>query len=319
MCRTVNHPLVSVLIPCYNAASFIGETLECVLRQSWPNLEVIVVDDGSTDRSAEAVEQLGSERVRLIRQENRGQTAALNACLRLARGDFIQYLDADDLLAADKIELQMMRLINAPTCVASAEWARFWEDPEEARFSPETVWREMEPLDWLAESRAEGYGMMLPALWLIPRPIVEKVGPWREELTLNNDAEYFTRALLNCERVLFCLGARCYYRSGHAGSLASTKTPAAWKSGFQVLHLCEEYIRAREDSERVRRGFALSWQHLAHACYPYDPDLAEAALARSRKLHPIRIRPDGGFRFRVLSSVIGWRAARRLQVASGRN
>jgi hypothetical protein len=77
-------------------------------------------------------------------------------------------------------------------------------------------------------------------------------------------------------------------------------------------------LLAREDSERIRRGFALSWQHLAHACYPYDRSLAETALARGRALHPVRIRPDGGATFRAISKLLGWRLARRLQVASGR-
>lgn len=312
-------PLVSVLIPCYNAEKYIAEALRSVLQQTWRNIEIIVVDDGSTDRSVEEIERLRSDRVQLIRQENRGQTAALNACLGVARGDFIQYLDADDVIGADKIELQIARLIECPNCIASAEWARFLRDPEDARFSPEPVWRDMAPLDWLSESRADGGGMMFPALWLIPRRIVERVGPWREDLTLNNDAEYFTRVLLSSDRVLFSPGARCFYRSGIPGSLSARKSSSAWSSGFKVLQLCEKYLRAREDSERVRRGFALSWQHLAHACYPYNRKLAEAALARATNLHTIQILPDGGLRFRVLSSVIGWRAARRLQVATGRS
>ena len=85
-----------------------------------------------------------------------------------------------------------------------------------------------------------------------------------------------------------------------------------------MTELCEGYVREREDSERVRRGFALSWQHLAHASYPYDPELAERSLARARALHPVVIRPGGGVVFAIVSRVLGWRAARRLQVVSGR-
>ena len=88
--------------------------------------------------------------------------------------------------------------------------------------------------------------------------------------------------LLAAERVLFCPGARCYYRSALPGSLSGRKSAAAWASQFRVIELCECQVRAREDSERVRRGFALSWQHLAHACYPYEPALADRALKRGR-------------------------------------
>ena len=234
------------------------------------------------------------------------------------RGISCSISDADDLIDPDKIERQLRRLVQNPHCVASAEWGRFYTAPQDVRFNPEPVWRDLDPLDWLALSRADGLGMMLPALWLIPIAIVKAAGPWAEELTLNNDAEYFTRVLLRSERVLFCQGSRCRYRSGVPGSLSGTRSPRAWTSQFRVLELCKSYVRAREDSERIRRAFALSWHHLAHMAYPYDRRLAKHALARARLLHPVTIRPVGGAAFRVASRLLGWRMARRLQVASGR-
>lgn len=313
-----DRPIVSVLIPCYNAGTYIGETLESVLRQTWPNIEIVVVNDGSTDNSANVVRSFGRSRIRLIEQANRGQTAALNRCLEFATGEFVQYLDADDLIEPDKIERQVGRLIEQPRCVASAEWGRFYESPKDTQFNSEPVWRDLAPLDWLALSRADGLGMMLPALWLVPMQVARAVGPWAEDLTLNNDAEYFTRVLLACERVLFCPGACCHYRSGVSGSLSGRKSPAAWRSQYRVLEHCEAYVRAREDSERVRRGFALSWQHLAHGCYPYDSELSARALAHARVLHPVTISPGGGRTFKLASHIVGWRVARKLQVLSGR-
>ncbi len=311
-------PLVSVLIPCFNAAAYIGETLESVFRQTWPAIEIVVVDDGSTDHSVDEISRFQCSRLRMISQQNRGQTTALNKCVAHSTGPFVQYLDADDLIAPDKIALQMRRLIDRPNCVATAEWGRFWTNPGDTQFFAEPVWRDLEPLDWLALSRAEGLGMMLPALWLIPRALVDRTGPWRPDLTLNNDAEYFTRVLLNAEQVLFCEGARVYYRSGVAGSLSGLKSLAAWASQFKVIEMCECRVLARENSERMRRAFSLAWQHLAHGAYPYDSALAERAIARAQILHPVRIMPGGGLRFRWLSRIIGWRAARRLQAASGR-
>ena len=310
--------LVSVLIPCYNAEKFIGETLESVFRQTWRNIEVIVVDDGSKDRSADIVRRFCRPNLKLVQQTNRGQTAALNVCLAQATGDFVQFLDADDLIASDKIERQIERLMDSPRSVATAEWARFSANPEVAQFTPEAVWQDLDSVDWLAISRADGLGMMFPALWLIPMPLVRSIGPWDEDLSLNNDAEYFTRLILAADRILFCPGARCYYRSGVPGSLSGRKTSKAWDSQVRVLELCESYVRAREDSERVRRGFALSWQHLAHASYPYDRHKAENALKRAKALHSVSIRPDGGPAFHLVSRLVGWRLARRLQVASGR-
>jgi glycosyltransferase involved in cell wall biosynthesis len=311
-------PLVSVLIPCYNAAKYIGQTLESVFRQTWQNIEVVIVNDGSTDNSADIIRSFCRPNLTLLEQTNRGQTAALNACLALASGDLVQYLDADDLIGPDKIALQVARLLNSPQSVATAEWGRFYETPSETRFTPESTWTDLDPVDWLVLSRGDGLGMMFPALWLIPMPLVRGIGPWCEDLSLNNDAEYFTRILLAADRVLFCAGAHCYYRSGLAGSLSGRKSPASWTSQLRVLELCESYVRAREDSERVRRGFALSWQHFAHASYPYDRRTAKYALERARALHDVAIRPDGGPTFHVISRLLGWRLARMLQVASGR-
>jgi len=314
----MSSPLVSILIPCYNAERYIGETLESVFRQTWPAVEVIVVDDGSEDGSAVEIERFKTTGVQLIRQDNLGAGAARNRAYSASNGKFIQFLDADDLIDSKKIERQMARLVDRPRCVASAEWGRFHSSPNETRFDPEPVWRDLDPLDWLALSRVDGLGMLFPALWLVPRTIADAAGGWDETLSLGDDGEFFTRILLVAESVLFCPGARCHYRSAVPGSLSGRKSPSALASQFRVTELCEAYVREREDSERVRRGFALSWQHLAHASYPYDSRLAERALARARALHPVVIRPGGGPAFTVVSRVVGWRAARCFQVASGR-
>ena len=312
----MSSPKVSVLIPCYNAEKYIGETLRSVFAQTWQNLEVIVVDDGSEDGSAKEVERFRGAEIALIRQRNAGASAARNRAFEASTGEFVQFLDADDLIAPDKIELQLRRLIGNPKSVASAEWGRFYETPEETQFEPSPVNRDLDPLDWLVLNRL---GMLLPARWLIPRTLAEVAGPWDVSLSLADDAEYFSRVLLASEKVLFCEGARCYYRSGLPGSLSGSKSKKAWLSHFRVTELCETKIRAREDSERVRRMFAVLWQEFAHRAYPYDLELANRAVERATALHPIRVRPDGGPAFRLLSHLIGWRFARRLQVASGRN
>src|SRR5438445_296546 len=121
-------------MPAYNAAPWIAESLNSALAQTWPNTELVVVDDGSKDKTVSAVKQFLGPRVRLITQENQGQSAAENTALRAAQGDFIQYLDADDLLSPDKIERQMKRLIEEPGCIASGEWGRFYSTPDDARF-----------------------------------------------------------------------------------------------------------------------------------------------------------------------------------------
>src|SRR5262245_18196033 len=107
-------PKVSVLIPCYNAERYIGATLEYVFGQSWPVIEVIVVDDGSDDGSVSEVQKFRSAGVMLVSQANRGASAARNRAYQISSGAFIQFLDADDIIQSDKIERQMRRLVEFP-------------------------------------------------------------------------------------------------------------------------------------------------------------------------------------------------------------
>jgi len=103
-------PLVSILIPAYNSEEWIGETIRSAVEQTWPRKEVIVVDDGSRDGTLAAAKVLASKEVTVVTQENQGVCAARNHALRLCQGDYIQWLDADDLLAPDKIERQFAAL-----------------------------------------------------------------------------------------------------------------------------------------------------------------------------------------------------------------
>src|SRR3984957_14870258 len=108
-------PLVSILIPCYNAERWVAQAIESALRQTWPEKEIIVVDDGSTDASLAIIQSFG-DRIRWETGPNRGGNVARNRLLDLARGEWLQYLDADDYLLPLKIERQVGFLREHPTC-----------------------------------------------------------------------------------------------------------------------------------------------------------------------------------------------------------
>src|SRR6516225_552816 len=100
------NPLVSILIPCFNAQHLVAQAIESALAQTWPHKEVIVVDDGSTDASLEVIRKF-SGRIRWESGSNRGSNAARNRLLALARGDWLQYLDADDYILPEKVARQI--------------------------------------------------------------------------------------------------------------------------------------------------------------------------------------------------------------------
>jgi glycosyltransferase involved in cell wall biosynthesis len=308
----MNPPLVSILIPCHNASPWLEQTLESALAQTWAPKEIIVVDDGSSDNSAAIVHTYASHGVRLATQENRGAAAARNHALQHARGEFIQFLDADDLLAPDKIEQQLRSLSAAAGHIAAGPWGRFDDNPASAVFTPEANWRDSKPVDWLALNFA-GRGMMPPAAWLTPRTLIDAAGPWDERLTLNDDGEYFCRVLLASSGVLFCANARSFYRSNLAGSLSRRQTEAAWRSAFLSQDLCTRHLLARENSTRTRRACADLFQRLAFAAYPGCPALVRQCEAKAAAYGGSDQRPGGGRSFRIIARLLGWKFAQRLR------
>jgi len=306
-------PVVSILIPAFNAERWIGETLESALGQTWPHKEIIVVDDGSADRTAEIVAGFAPRGVTLVRQDNLGQCAAENRAFRECRGEFVQYLDADDTLSRDKIALQMARIGAEPDAVASGEWARFYSHPSEATFAREAVWRDLGPVEWLIGAWTGGLPMMQAAIWLVPRVVALRAGPWDERLSLINDFDYFTRVLLAARQVRFCEGARLYYRSGRPSSLASRRSRRAWESALLSLELGTAALLERENSPRARRACADVLQEWAYAAYLEDDDVFERLAARVAVLGGSAVRMRGGVAFRVLDRAVGWKVAKRLK------
>src|SRR6266496_2716625 len=160
--------LVSILIPAYNAEPWIAETLRSAVGQTWPNKEIIVVDDGSTDQTLSIVRRFASKTVSVVTQENQGVCAARNKAFQLCQGDYIQWLDADDLLAPDKIAKQMEAAeeCQSKRTLFSSAWGYFIFRPHKAQFVPTPLWCDLTPLEWL--QRRLGTNLhMNPATWLV--------------------------------------------------------------------------------------------------------------------------------------------------------
>ncbi|MBX3730407.1 MAG: glycosyltransferase family 2 protein [Candidatus Sumerlaeia bacterium] len=304
-------PLVSILVPCRNARPWIAACLESALAQTWSRVEVIVVENGSTDGTREVLAPFVTRGVRIIEHAAQGAAAARNRALAEARGDLFQFLDADDLLAPDKIARQMDVLRSAPPdAVATGEWARFYDDPNEARFAPEPTWNDFAPVDFLRLLYAENR-MMHPAAWLVPRAVAERAGPWDESLSLDDDGEYFARVVLAASRVVFAPGARSYYRSGQAQSLSQARSARAWESQFHAIENSSAALLARDDSPATCRACADRWQRFVFAAYPEVPYLRARAAQAVGDLGGSDVVPDAGPMLQPLQRVFGWRAAAR--------
>src|SRR5690242_6168178 len=210
-------------MPSFNAEKWIGYSIRSALAQTWPRIEVIVVDDGSTDKSLLVARQFESEKVKVLSQSNKGAASARNAAFNFCQGDYIQWLDADDLLATDKIALQLQATEHddLDTNLYASSWSRFYYRPRREAASPDRLWRDSAPIDWLVD-RFQEHLYMSPACWLMSRTLAKKTGPWDERLSLDDDGEFFTRAALASGGIKFVADGWSFYRTAGQQSLSNS-------------------------------------------------------------------------------------------------
>jgi glycosyltransferase involved in cell wall biosynthesis len=281
------------------------------VSQTWREKEIIVVDDGSSDDTFVSAKTLAAPGVQVVRQANAGASAARNHGLRLARGEYVQFLDADDLLAPDKLERQMATLREAGyNAVSSSAWGRFYTTPDRATFLREANWQDLSGVEFL-QLHYETMAMMQPAAWLTPRVLIERAGPWNESISLNDDGEYFARVVLASSGIFFCENARSYYRSGTPGSLSRRKDARALVSLYRSVELTTLHLFEADQSPRTRAAIAYAWKWAAFELYPGAPDLSAKAEIKSADYGGSDRPFPGSGRFQLASRFFGWHFAKR--------
>lgn len=307
---------VSILVPAFNAAKWIGDTISSALGQTWPDKEVIVVDDGSTDRTLEIARAFEGKALRVVSGEHRGAAAARNRALSLAGGDYIQWLDADDLLAPDKIALQMKAAgeERSDLVLLSSSFGTFYRRSRKARFARNALWQDLSPADWLVASLS-GTLWMNPAVWLVSRRLAEKAGPWDERLSADDDGEYVARMVAASERVRFVGGSKSYYRQSSFRQLSRVRSEEAARSQALSAELKIGTLLKIEDSERARSAALAALQALSAGLYPERPDLMKPIGAMAEKLGGGLARPRQTWRLRLLQRIFGPERGRAISVA----
>jgi glycosyltransferase involved in cell wall biosynthesis len=304
-------------MPAYNAGPWIAAAMQSVLQQTMSDLELIVIDDGSTDDTRTRIRAVHDRRLVLLEGPHRGAAAARNLGLATARGQFLQHLDADDLLARDKLEQQVTRLQEAAgDCVASGRWVRFYgAEPNGEQGVRDVLWQDMEPVSWLQQALSE-QSMMHPAAWLVPRKLLDRVGNWNECLSLNDDGEFFARVVEQSRRILFVDPATSWYRSGLPSSLSASQD---WRSACIALDGIVRCLLNLRNDQTSRQAAAKAWARLAIETHPVDRHCAVLAYRRAKELDSaITFHLGGGTVSRLAQRVLGWRWARTLQYWSRR-
>ncbi len=307
------NPLVSILIPTYNSEKWIKLTIESVLAQSWKNKEIIIVDDGSTDNTYSIAKQYESKILKVITQENSGACVARNKAFSISQGDFIQWLDSDDLLDPYKIETQLSKNeYNAESKVLhSSAWGSFYFRISKAKLNPTQLWQDLSPVEWII-TRFNERGYLPTVTWLASRKLTELSGPWNEKLLRDQDGEYFCRVVAHSEFIMFHHKAICYYRKGNFTSISGSRSREKIDSLNLSHNLCVNHLLQLENSEITRKACINYLQRFNNKIYVKHFDIVKTNQKRIVELGGEITFPTETKKFSIFKYILGTNATRIL-------
>jgi GT2 family glycosyltransferase len=318
MNENARQPLVSIVIPCYNCEKWVSKTIDSCLGQTYPNIEIIVVDDGSTDGSLNVLRRF-LPRITLETGPNRGGNPARNKGFALSKGEYIQYLDADDYLEPDKISGQVQCLEETKADVVYSDW-RHQIHISGGRSS------------YLGKIHVSGYqpdilATMLSDLWvnggaiLYRRRVVEEVGGWDESLLAAQDRDFFTSTALAGADIRYQPGCTFIYRQ-HGAVTVSSSSRSRWIENHSASLKKSEAALAGTGrlTEKYKDALAAGYFDLARAPLGFGKTTSMTTYAHqldelADKI--LNLDPDftpsgetGGFM--LLQSLLGLRSAMKL-------
>ena len=306
-----NLPLVSVLIPLYNAEKWIDSTIESVENQSYSNIEIIVVDDFSTDDSFTRVTELKEKyaNISLFHNLKKGACAARNYALRQSHGDYIMFLDADDLISKDKIKNQLCVLIESnDEMVLTFTSLSSLHNNELSYPSRRFIDRDYkEPCDLLIDMWQTGE-FNCPHCYLGSKRLFEKSGEWNESTVKNQDGEYFAKVIVNASQVIYVPGEYAVWRIVE-NSVSHTYSSQSVKSQLDTYITISELILSRKNTREARRACVRNLGWWFFCGYPTNrPYLSDGYKLLQKWEEKLEIPYKGRF-FRILRPLLGWKVA----------
>lgn len=317
-------PLVSIIIPVYNAEKYLAEAITSALAQTWPNKEIIIVDDGSTDRSLEIAQQFDDKIIKIRQQANSGAAVARNYGLEQSTGEYIQFLDADDVISPNKIESQMALIGDSSDYLGLCGTVHFQDGTD---YSSDPLIHEWisagtdDPADFLIKLYSgkiygpQYGGMIQPNAWLTPRSLIDKAGQWNEMRSPDDDGEFFCRMVLASKGIKYTHKGLNYYRKfASANSLSAQKHYDACNAVLQSNILKAKHLLSATTDERAKPALAhLFWEN-AFNFYPYFKSLYKEAQQKAQSLAPkLKYNPYHHGLNKKLAAIIGWKPVKYMQ------
>ena len=313
---------VSILIPLYNSEKYIEETILSALNQTWQNKEVIIVDDGSTDNSYLKAKSFESEIVSVYKQDNTGAPGARNLAFRESTGDYIQYLDADDLMSPNKIESQMNLLANYSydkDIVASSGWVGFNDEDDIDTLVKRNICNKN--YDPSYEALIDYWKCSFPSMpyhnYLTHRDQIAFTGNWNEDLKKNQDCEFFARIIQNCRKLVYSDSAIVYYRDV-INSISKATTIEKIYSELLTSKIITEIILSNTKSKDALYACSLHYTEFIVSRYPLNKIYLKEAYSDMKKYGLKFIVSNRGYSYRILYFLFGWKITKRILIPYNR-
>jgi glycosyltransferase involved in cell wall biosynthesis len=303
-------PDASIIIPCYNNEQYVGEAIESALGQTYEPMEVIVIDDGSTDGSLDTIRSF-DEQITWRTGGNKGACHARNWGAELASGAYLMFLDADDRIALDTVGTLVEVLRDKEHAMAACPWRRLrrengaWKTEEPAiPFRPPTG----DPIyDWL-------FGWYIPTCALLwSREAYVRTGGWDENLAANQDGDIALRALIKGTRLVHARSGRGFYRQHEntKDSISSSKTAPAIHSRETVAGKAAALLRERGQLDRYRAPIGKTYYRLARITAVDNPARSRDYLRRAKRMAGSDA-ITGSLMHRLLSGLLGLQRKQKL-------
>lgn len=245
---------ISVIIPTYNRAHTIEKAINSVIEQTHQNWECLIIDDGSQDKSIDIISQAIKEddRFYFIKRPSsrkKGAASCRNIGLEHMSGDFVQFLDSDDYISKNKFETQLSKLKNANIdAVATCRYGiqkSSWTYPKV--FAKKEIFKNFDDPSDLFRQFAINFSYFPLNVYLIPKNVIKSAGLWNEDLSVNDDGEYFCRVMLKSSEIVFCKESYAVYRTGAGNRLTGKlRTPSGIESFVQSWNLIDKNIYAEK-------------------------------------------------------------------------
>ena len=297
-------PVISVIIPAYNAEQTILDTIASIQKQSFSDFELLIINDGSTDRTLELVQAIADERIQIFSYKNAGVSAARNRGISHASGEFISFIDADDLWTPDKLELQLAALEHRPEAGVAYSWTYIMDEKGKFFHVDKSIFFEG---DVYANLLVKNF-LCSGSNSLVRKQALDAVGEFDSTLTHGEDWEFYLRLAATWPFVVVPKPQILYRQtSGSASSKIEVMERGILRATEKAFHAAPQELQHLKNE-----NLANFYQYLTGICLSYVANVDQVKQAGHKLQMSIRLYPKTLMNRTTQRYVVKWLLMRLL-------